>query len=66
MSGIFVAGYGFAFADILRDAKSVVKAEIHPALSIYRSRFKFPFSSMECFGIPGWLPTGYFLPEDIF
>lgn len=21
---------------------------------------------MECFGIPGWLPTGYFLSEDLF
>jgi hypothetical protein len=28
--------------DLLRDEMSVVKAEIHSALSIYRSRFKFP------------------------
>jgi hypothetical protein len=34
VSGIFVAGYGFAFANILRDGTSVVKAEIHCALSI--------------------------------
>ncbi len=37
MSGIFVAGYGSAFADILRDAKSVIEAEIHSALSICMS-----------------------------
>jgi hypothetical protein len=35
VSGIFVDGYGFASADILRDEKSVVKAKIHSALSIY-------------------------------
>ena len=34
MSGIFVDGYGFASADILRDAKSVIEAEIQTALSI--------------------------------
>jgi hypothetical protein len=34
VSGVFVDGYGFASADILRDEKSVVKAEIHSALSI--------------------------------
>ncbi len=38
MSGIFVAGYGFAFADILRDEKAVVKAEIQSPLSKPKAR----------------------------
>ncbi len=47
MSGIFVAGYGFAFADILRDAKSVIEAEIHSALSIYKSFLCFCVSVVD-------------------